>query len=89
MALTTRTKQKLIKEFATAGGDTGSTEVQTALLSEEIDRLSEHLKAHPKDFHSRRGLLAKVQRRKKFLDYLAASNPRRHSRLIRKLGLKK
>lgn len=87
--LTARVKQKVIEKVRRHGTDTGSAEVQIAILSEEIIRLAQHLKQHPKDHHSRRGLLGMVQQRKKFLDYLASRDPRAHSRLLKKLDLKK
>lgn len=69
--------------------DTGSSEVQIALLTEEINRLTSHLKTHLKDNHSRRGLLSMVARRKKFLDYLKETNIRKYNALVKKLGLKR
>lgn len=89
MALSSKEKTKLIQEFRTHEKDTGSSEVQIAVLSEEINRLAEHLKKHRKDFHSRRGLLAMVAQRRKFLDYLKAKNPRRYGSVLKKLGLKR
>ena len=82
-------KAKLIAKVKDHEKDTGSTEVQLAILTEEIRRLSLHLKASPKDNHSRRGLLGMVARRKKLLDYLGRTDPPRHAALARKLGLKK
>ncbi|OHA09187.1 MAG: 30S ribosomal protein S15 [Candidatus Sungbacteria bacterium RIFCSPLOWO2_01_FULL_59_16] len=87
--LLTKEKAKLIKEFKTHEKDTGSTEIQAALLSEEIRHLATHLKQHPKDVHSRRGLLGMVARRKKLLDYLRAKDPTRHARVAKKFGLKR
>lgn len=87
--LATKDKTKIIGAFGKGEKDTGSTEVQVALLSEEIRRLASHLKKHPKDNHSRRGLLGQVARRKKLLDYLSRANPARHALLAKKLGLKR
>jgi len=87
--LTAKEKGKIIGKVKTHGTDTGSSEVQVALLSEEITRLAQHLKKHPKDNHSRRGLLGMVVRRKKLLDYLREAEPRRYAGIIRKLGLKR
>jgi small subunit ribosomal protein S15 len=89
MALKSKEKQKLIDKFRTHERDTGSPEVQVALLTEEIERLTNHLKSHKKDHHSRRGLLKMVARRKKLLDYLANTNDKRHQTVTKKLGLKK
>jgi len=86
--LTTTEKSKLIEKFKAHGQDTGSTEVQVALLSEEIRRLAGHLKTHRKDNHSRRGLLGMVAKRKKLLDYLRESRPPRYAAVAKKLGLK-
>ena len=87
--LLTKEKTKLIAKFKTHEKDTGSSEVQIALLSEEIKRLAGHLKKHPKDNHSRRGLLGMVAKRKKLLDYLRAANPTRYAAMAKKLGLKR
>lgn len=87
--LTAKEKSKLIVKFGAHDKDTGSTEVQAVLLSEEVKRLAEHLKENPKDNHSRRGLLGMVVKRRKLLEYLKNSAPKTHSRLIKKLGLKK
>lgn len=89
MALAAKEKSKIIEKFRTHEKDTGSSEVQIAVLSQEIAGLTEHLKKHPKDFHSRRGLLGMVARRKKFLDYLKESNARKYNSVIKKLGLKR
>jgi small subunit ribosomal protein S15 len=89
MALPTKEKVKIIEKFRVHDKDTGSTEVQIAVLTEEISRLTEHLKKNPKDNHSRRGLLGMVARRKKFLDYLKEINVRKYNGLIKKLGLKR
>jgi small subunit ribosomal protein S15 len=87
--LTSRKKQKIIKEHQVHEKDTGSSEIQVALLTKQITELIEHLKHHPKDHHSRRGLLKMVGKRKKFLDYLKKTNPKNYSALVKKLGLKK
>lgn len=87
--LTTKEKQKVVEKLKTHETDTGSAEVQIGILSEEIDQLAKHLKKHPKDNHSRRGLLGMVSQRKKLLSYLAKTNEKRYNSLIKKLGLKK
>ncbi len=87
--LSTKQKTKLIEKSRTHEKDTGSTEVQVALVSQEITRLAEHLKQHSKDNHSRRGLLGMVARRKKLLDYLRGKDPKRYILTIKKLGLKR
>lgn len=89
MALNPKEKAKVIDKFKTHDKDTGSTEVQVAVLTEEINHLTEHLKTHKKDNHSRRGLLGMVARRKKFLDYLKEKNLRKYNSVIKKLGLKR
>ena len=89
MALLSKVKGKIIEKFRTHDTDTGSTDVQVAVLTEEISRLTKHLKSFPKDNHSRRGLLGMVARRKKFLDYLKETNMRRYNAIIKKLGLKR
>ena len=89
MALPSKEKNKIIEKFRVHGTDTGSTEVQIAVLTEEITQLTSHLKTFPKDNHSRRGLLGMVARRKKFLDYLKKSNIRKYNSIIKKLGLKR
>ncbi len=89
MALTTKEKVKVAEKVQQHEKDTGSSEVQVALLSAEIAHLTEHLKKHKKDVHSRRGLLGMVARRKKFLDYLKETNVRKYNSLIKKLGLKR
>ena len=89
MALKTKEKQKIIKDINTHEKDTGSTEVQVALLSEQIDKLVLHLKKHPKDVHSRRGLIQMVVDRKKLIAYLKKTSEKRYAALIKKLGLKK
>jgi small subunit ribosomal protein S15 len=89
MSITPERTQQLITEFGTAAGDTGSPEVQVAILSERIRNLTEHLKEHKKDFHSRRGLLIMVGQRRRMLDYLKAKNVSRYEGLIGRLGLRK
>lgn len=89
MTITAERKTALIKEHATAKGDTGSPEVQIALLSERINNLTEHFKGHNKDHHSRRGLLKMVSSRRRLLDYLKAKDAKRYSALIAKLGIRK
>ncbi len=85
----TATKQKIIGEYATAYGDTGSPEVQVALLSHRISHLTEHLKEHKHDHHSRRGLLLLVGRRRRLLDYLARTDIERYRALIARLGIRR
>lgn len=87
--LTAKKKMAAIKSAARHGTDTGSPDVQVALLSKQIDDLAKHLKKNPKDFHSRRGLLQMVADRRSHLRYLEASNKRRYNALVKKLGLKK
>ena len=87
--LTTRQKTKIIKETAIHDKDTGSAEVQIALLTKKIDELTDHLKKHKKDNHSRRGLLGMVADRQTHLKYLEKNFPRRYSSIVRKLELKK
>ncbi len=82
-------KEQIIKEFQIHEGDTGSVEVQVALLTARIRHLTEHLKKHPKDYHSRRGLMKMVGRRRKFLKYLRKKKPEVYKELIEKLGLRK
>jgi len=89
MALNKEEKAKLIKDYARAKEDTGSAEVQIAILTEEINNLTEHLKTHKHDHHSRRGLLKKVGQRKNMLAYLARKDVNRYRSLIKKLGLRK
>lgn len=89
MSITPERKQQLIKEFATKEGDTGSPEVQVAILSERIKNLTEHLKDHAKDFHSRRGLLIMVGQRRRLLDYVKGKDPSRYESLIARLGLRR
>ncbi|WP_038059820.1 30S ribosomal protein S15 [Pseudothermotoga hypogea] len=82
-------KQQIIEQFRINEKDTGSVEVQIALLTARINHLTEHLKAHPKDFHSRRGLMKMVGRRRKMLRYLKRANPESYRNLIEKLNLRK
>ena len=89
MALMKEEKAKIIKEFAKSENDCGSTEVQIAILTNEINNLTEHLKEHKHDYHSKRGLLMKVGRRKKLLAYLKGKDLDRYKALIAKLGLRK
>ncbi len=89
MSITADKKQELIKEFATQEGDTGSPEVQVAILSSRISTLTEHFKDHKKDNHSRRGLIKMVNQRRKLLDYLKGKDQERYKTLIGRLGLRK
>ena len=82
-------KEKIIKDYAIKEGDTGSVEVQVALLTEEIKILTEHLKVNIHDFHSKRGLLMKVGKRKNLLEYLKKTDINRYRELIKRLGLRK
>jgi small subunit ribosomal protein S15 len=89
MSITAERKQELVREFATKQADTGSPEVQVAILSERIKNLTEHLKGHNKDFHSRRGLLVMVGQRRRMLDFLKAKDESRYDQLIERLGLRR
>jgi len=89
MSITAERKTDLIKQYAVKDGDTGSPEVQVALLSERINNLTEHFKGHVKDHHSRRGLLKMVSQRRRLLDYLKASDQKRYDQLIERLGLRR
>ena len=89
MALTQERKQELIQEFRVHESDTGSPEVQIAILTENIENLTEHLRTHKKDHHSRRGLLKMVGQRRKLLAYLKKKDVNRYSALIEKLGLRR
>ena len=89
MSITPERRTALITEYATAANDTGSPEVQIALLSERISNLTEHLKTHAKDFHSRRGLLMLVGRRRRLLDYLKRKDDARYKTLIGRLSLRR
>lgn len=82
-----QTKDKIIKKYKTHEQDTGSPEVQIAILTEEIDRLTEHLKSHKKDFSSRRGLLKKISQRRRLLKYLKRENEKTFEQLVKKLKL--
>jgi small subunit ribosomal protein S15 len=89
MALDTSTKQEIIKKFAQGKGDTGSPEIQIALLTEKINKLAEHLKIHRKDNHSRRGLLSMVSKRRRLLFYLQKKDVKRFGEVSKKVGLSK
>ena len=89
MSITAERKQELITEYATKDGDTGSPEVQVAILSERITNLTDHLKTHRKDHHSRRGLLMMVGQRRRLLDYLNAKKAERYQSLIKRLDLRR
>lgn len=89
MALTKEEKAKIVKDFARNEKDTGSTEVQIAILTKEINDLTEHLKEHIHDYHSRRGLLKKVGQRRSLLQYLAKKDITKYREVIQKLGLRK
>lgn len=89
MSITGERKQEVIEEYKTRDGDTGSPEVQVAILSERIRNLTEHLKTHSKDFHSRRGLLMMVGQRRRLLDYLKGKEAGRYVRLVERLGLRR
>ncbi|MGE5200761.1 MAG: 30S ribosomal protein S15 [Acidobacteriota bacterium] len=89
MSIALPRKQEIIKDFARKEGDTGSPEVQVAILSERIKNLTEHLATHSKDFHSRRGLLVMVGQRRSLLDYLKDTAPTRYEELIDRLGLRR
>ena len=89
MSITKERKQELMKEYATKPGDTGSSEVQVAILTERIRNLTAHMKGHVKDFHSRRGLLIMVGQRRRLLDYLKRTSEERYQTLISRLGLRR
>ncbi len=89
MTMTTDQKARIVGDYQRAMGDTGSPEVQIALLSARINELTEHFKTHVKDFHSRRGLLRLVSRRRKLLDYLKRANTDKYRGLLDRLGLRK
>ncbi len=89
MSITPERKQELIKEYSRGTADTGSPEVQVAILSERIRNLTEHLQGHKKDFHSRRGLLVMVGQRRRLLDYLKKKDHSRYATLIERLGLRR
>ncbi|MBM3522319.1 MAG: 30S ribosomal protein S15 [Alphaproteobacteria bacterium] len=89
MSITAERKTELVKQFAQKEGDTGSPEVQVALLSERIKNLTEHLSGHTKDFHSRRGLLMMVGQRRRLLDYLKRTDVKRYEQLVERLDLRR
>jgi len=89
MSITAERKRELIGEFANDKSDTGSPEVQVAILSERIKNLTEHLNVHQKDFHSRRGLLMMVGQRRRLLDYLKRKNNARYEEVVKRLGLRR
>ena len=89
MSITTERKKEVISEYATKDGDTGSPEVQVAVLSERIANLTEHFKSHVKDNHSRRGLIKLVSQRRRLLDYIKATDEKRYDQLISRLGLRR
>jgi small subunit ribosomal protein S15 len=89
MSVTTESRASVIEQYQRAKGDTGSPEVQVALLTERINMLTEHFKTHVKDFHSRRGLLKLVSQRRSLLDYLKRKNNEAYRSLIERLGLRK
>ena len=87
--LSKQEKQQIIKDYAIKDGDTGSVEVQVAILTATIDKLTEHMKNNPKDFHSNRGLLMLVGKRRNFMEYLKKTDINRYRNLVEKLGLRK
>ncbi len=89
MTITVERKKEVMGEYATNPGDTGSPEVQVAVLSERITNLTEHFKTHKKDNHSRRGLIKMVSQRRRLLDYIKASDQKRYETLIGRLGLRR
>ena len=89
MTITAERKQAVISEYATKEGDTGSPEVQVAVLSERITNLTEHFKTHAKDNHSRRGLIKLVSTRRRLLDYIKSTDEKRYEQLISRLGLRR
>jgi small subunit ribosomal protein S15 len=89
MSITAERKIEVVREYALHEGDTGSPEVQVAILSERIKNLTEHLQAHKKDFHSRRGLLIMVGQRRRLLDYVRSRDQSRYETLIQRLGLRR
>lgn len=89
MALTAETKQKIVEDYRLGDNDTGSPEVQVALLTYNINSLQEHFRAHGKDHHSRRGLIRMINQRRKLLDYLKGKDRQRYSSLIARLGLRR
>ncbi len=89
MSITQQEKAELVKRYGRGENDTGSTEVQVAILTTRINNLTEHLKTHKKDFHSRRGLLVMVGQRRRLLDYLNSNSNERYAELIKSLGLRR
>ncbi len=89
MSITAERKTEVVREYARHEGDTGSPEVQVAILSERINNLTEHLKTHKKDFHSRRGLLIMIGQRRRLLDYVKTRDQSRYETLIQRLGLRR
>ena len=89
MSITSEKKTEIINEFATKKGDTGSPEVQVAILTERISNLTEHFKEHKKDVHSRRGLLMLVNKRRRMLNYLRKNDFERYEKVIKRLGIRK
>lgn len=89
MSITTERKQELVKEFGANDNDTGSAEVQVAILTERIKNLTEHMQQHKKDFHSRRGLLVMVGQRRRLLDYMKRKDRARYDSVIQRLGLRR
>lgn len=89
MALTAETKRKIVADYRNGDNDTGSPEVQVALLTYNINSLQEHFRAHGKDHHSRRGLIRMINRRRKLLDYLKGKDQQRYAELIARLGLRR
>ena len=89
MSITAERKTEVIQEHAAKNGDTGSPEVQVAILTERINNLTEHMKSHKKDFHSRRGLISMVGKRRRLLDYLKRKDVERYTGLIAKLGIRR
>lgn len=88
MPLSSSQKKDIIKEFQTAKGDTGSPEVQIALLTKKVEKLTEHLQEHPKDVHSRRGLLSMIAKRRRLVNFLEKVDKKRSSEITKKVGLK-
>ena len=89
MSITSEKKTEIINDFATKSGDTGSPEVQVAILTERISNLTEHFKEHKKDVHSRRGLLMLVNKRRRMLNYLRKNDFERYEKVIQRLGIRK
>jgi len=89
MTITPERKQEVIKEYSANDNDTGSPEVQIAILSERITNLTEHMKTHAKDFHSRRGLIVMVSKRRRLLNYVQKKSESRYQEIIKRLGLRK